>query len=124
MNETTFKSFKEEILGLWEPFCAINRGIFVLTDNSSESKNQTYSCGTLPETWDMDDIGELVGAEPKKALYALDQYFQAVFNSSDTKIADTCDFHGLAQLVCNVTRPGVQDIERGKPGWNWLDSAH
>jgi glucan 1,3-beta-glucosidase len=118
VNETTFKSFKEEILGLWEPFCAINRGIFVLTDNSSESKNQTYSCGTLPETWDMDDIGELVGAEPKKALYALDQYFQAVFNSSDTKIADTCDFHGLAQLVCNVTRPGVQDIERGKPAIN------
>lgn len=125
VNASTFKDLKQEILGLWEPFCAINRGIFVLTDNSTESKNKTYSCGTLPETWGMTDIGELVGAEPEKGLYALDQYFQAVFNSSDTKIADTCDFHGLAQLVCNVTRKGVQNITRGQPAVNGsLDPVH
>ena len=137
VNASTFADYKQEILGLWEPYCAINRGIFVLTDNTTEAVNNTYSCGTLPDDWGFGDIGELVGQPPEIGLHALDQYIQAVFNSSDTKIADTCDFHGLAQLVCNVTRKGVQDIERGQPASNgttepihpwhaapWVDLLH
>ena len=126
VNVSTFKDYEEEIRGLWQPYCAINRGIFVLTDNSTEAKNNTYSCGTLPEDWGINDIGELTGMDPREGVRVLDKYLQAVFNSSDTKIADTCDFHGLAQLTCTVNHPGVLDINRTEP-WRhtpWVNMLH
>ena len=98
----------------------------VLQPGNPGWENQTYSCGTLPEDWGINDIGELTGMDPREGVRVLDQYLQAVFNSSDTKIADTCDFHGLAQLTCKVNHPGVLDINRTEP-WRhtpWVNMLH
>jgi hypothetical protein len=72
VNRSTFEDFKWEIQGLWQPYCAINRGIFVLQPGNSGWKNHTYSCGALPTDWGMDNIGDLVNAEVDVALHALD----------------------------------------------------
>lgn len=123
VNASTFESFKWEIQGLWEYFCAINRGIFVLQPGNPGWENHTYSCGTLPKDWNIDNIGNLVLADVPVALHALDQYIQAVFNSSDPIGPDTCDFHGLATLTCNNTGPGVAAIDRTEP-WKTAPWAH
>eukprot|EP01048_Picozoa_sp_COSAG05_P024486 COSAG05_NODE_5782_length_1090_cov_0.762866_1_plen_286_part_01 len=123
VNATTFEAFKWEIQGLWQPYCAINRGIFVMQPGNPGWENHTYSCGTLPPDWGITNIGALVNAPVETALKALDLYIQAVFNSSDPIIGDTCDFHGLAYLQCNNTGPGVASMDRDDP-WQTAPWAH
>lgn len=89
VNATTFETFKWEIQGLWQPYCAINRGIFVLQPGNPGWENHTYSCGTLPADWGITNIGDLVNAPVETALKALDLYIQAVFNSSDPIVGDS-----------------------------------
>jgi hypothetical protein len=72
VNASTFEAFKWEIQGLWQPYCAINRGIFVLAPGNDGWENHTYSCGTLPTDWGIDNIGDLVNADVNVALHALD----------------------------------------------------
>eukprot|EP01051_Picozoa_sp_SAG22_P012934 SAG22_NODE_1395_length_4511_cov_3.492747_1_plen_372_part_00 len=122
VNASSWQSFRNEILGLWQPFCAINRGIFVTTPGDGN----TYSCGNLPASWGFKNIGQLVDQTPEVGLHALDQYISAVFNSSDVIGPDTCDFHGLAKLTCNATTPGVEPLVRDKP-WKaapWVGLLH
>ena len=124
INASTFQSFTGEIQGLWQPFCAINRGIFVLQPGNPGWENQTYSCGRLPDAWNIgNDIGKLITHEVPVAMHALDQYIAAVFNSSDVIGPDTCDFHGLATLYCNETHTGEADIVRTDP-WKTAPWAH
>ena len=100
INESTWSSYRQETLGLWELFCAINREIFARTDNASESSNHTYACDTAAR---MTDIGQLAGADAKKRLYALDQYFQAVSNCPAT----TMRYYASCILYCALALLGA-----------------
>jgi|EP01049_Picozoa_sp_SAG25_P008265 hypothetical protein len=128
INASTFVSYKGEIQGLWQPYCADNRGIFVLQPGNPGWENETYSCGKLPAPWGIgNNIGQLVNQEVPVALHALDQYIGAHFNSSDPIGPDTCDFHGLARLQCNASaEPGVAPTNRDYP-WKtapWVNLLH
>ena len=70
VNLTSVEGYHGEIQGLWQPYCATNRGIFVLQPGNPGWENQTYSCGRLPTDWAIgNDIGKLINYPAPVALH-------------------------------------------------------
>ena len=103
-----FRSFETEITSIWGSICGVDRGIFVL----NPSDGQTYNCGKWPEKWNV-TLQTLFTAPPEIARYALDQYVQAIYNTSLYEEPD-CDFNSLTEFIC-----GREDPWKTAP---WYDS--
>ena len=63
------------------------------------------ACGKLPKSWGVSSVSEIATADPKVGLHALDQFIQAVWNTSIEKEIGGCDFNGLSILSCGREDP-------------------
>ncbi|CAM9879634.1 unnamed protein product [Chrysoparadoxa australica] len=97
--------YLKDVTMMWGSACSRNRGVFVL----DPPDGHTYNCAVFPEEWGVANVGEVLDftekSSPSKAVDILGKLIQAVYATSTTKDAGSCDFEGMSSLICGREEP-------------------